>query len=161
MTIVHSVMERIKPSDYPVIDDGRDYGALIIWNMNAHARARTRSPFVPAPAPVQVMQPKFEHKAISGKKTESKKAKKVKFSARNLVAVMLGKTLSYAAILSALDKHYPDHGLTTRNLQTRILTMINSPHIQITRHETPIAEFTLTHVDGEFYVNSERKLAEA
>lgn len=59
-----------------MIDDGCDHTAVIIWNMNAKARARTGSPFVPAPVPVQVMQPKYDRKATTGKKVVKKKPKR-------------------------------------------------------------------------------------
>ena len=139
-----------------VIDDGCDYTALIIWNMNANARARTRSPFVPAPVPVQVMKPKLARSSAKkiDRPASKKKAKTVDFPTSSLAAVMMGKTLSYTGIMAALDKHHPGHGLTKRHLQTRILTMLNSPHVEITRHEKPVPEFTLMHVDGQFYVNS-------
>jgi hypothetical protein len=138
-----------------MIDDGCDHTAVIIWNMNAKARARTGSPFVPAPVPVQVMQPKFDRKA-TGKKGAEKKIKKPGFPAEKLVEVMLGKTLSHSSILAALDINAPGHGLTKHGLQTRITAMLKSPHCQLTRHEKPIPEFTLTYVDPQYYVNSDR-----
>lgn len=151
--------EVIFASSPAVIDDGCDYTALIIWNMNANARARTRSPFVPAPVPLQVMVPKYARTpAKKADKPAAKKKATVDFPMSSLAAVMMGKTLSYTGILSALDKHYPGHGLTKRHLQTRILTMLNSPHVEITRHEKPVPEFTLMHVDGQFYVNSVNQL---
>ncbi|MFV9067741.1 hypothetical protein ABQ366_21045 [Serratia fonticola] len=158
MTIEYPMISYINPGKPVVIDDGYDHTAQILWNMNANARARTRSPFVPAPVPVQVMQPKYDRKVTTGKKVVKKKAKKVDFPASKLAAVMLGKTLSYTAIMAALDKFHPGHGMNRRVLQTRVLAMINSPFVKITRHETPVPEFTLEHVDGQFYVNSERTL---
>ncbi|MHA7847262.1 hypothetical protein [Serratia sp. D1N4] len=150
--------EIVYPNAPYVVDDGCDYTALIIWRMNANARASTRSAFVPEPVPVQVMQPKFSRKAAASKPAAKKKAKKVDFPAKNLVAVMLGKTLSYDAILAKLDRCHPGHGVTIRNLQTRINTMLKSSHCQITRHELPVPEFTLVHVDVQFYTNSEKSL---
>lgn len=135
------------------VDDGCDHTALIIWRMNANARARTCSTYVPMPVPVQVMPAKFS-KAATGKKVTRKKAKKVDFPARDLVAVMIGKTMTYQAILTALDTQHPGHGITVRKLQTRITSMFKSPHAQITRHETPVPEFSLTHVDERFYAKS-------
>lgn len=142
-----------------MIDDGCDHTALIIWNMNSQARARTRSPFVPAPIPARVMNPKYDRKVSTGKKVGKKKAQKVDFPAEKLTEVMYGKSLSYQAIKVALDKKYPGHGLTIRNLQTRILAMINSPYVRITRHEKPVPEFTLDFVDWPFYIASVRALA--
>lgn len=142
-----------------IIDDGCDHTALIIWHMNANARVRSGSTLSRPPVPEQVVAPKFARTPAKASKRASskKKAFTVDFPTRNLAAVMMGKTLSYHGILTALNKHYPDHGLTHRHLQTRILTMINSPHVEITRHEKPVPEFTLTHVDGQFYVNSEKQ----
>ncbi|BEO27459.1 TPA: hypothetical protein ACGD7V_003713 [Serratia marcescens] len=142
-----------------VIDDGCDHTALIIWRMNANARARTGSTFVLPPVPEQVVPPKYAKTATKADKRSvgKRKSSKVDFPTRNLAAVMMGKTLTYRGIMTALDTYYPEHGLTQRHLQTRILTMINSPHVEITRHEKPVPEFTLTHVDGQFYVNSENQ----
>lgn len=137
-----------------IVDDGCDYTALIIWRMNANARARTRSAFVPAPAPVQVMKPKFSKQATTGKPAAKKKAKKAGFPGEKLVAIMLGKTLSHSSILAALDAQAPGHGLTRHVLQARITAMLKSPHCEITRHEKPVPDFTLTRVDPQFYVNS-------
>lgn len=142
-----------------VIDDGCDHTALIIWRMNAGARARTRSAFVLPPVPVQVIKPRHE-KAKPAKKDRTVRAKvkpvKTGFPARNLAAVMLGKTLTFNGVMMALDKHYPGHGLTKRNLQTRLTQMLNSPHVDIVRHEKPTPEYTLKKVDGCYYVNSEK-----
>ncbi|MFC0227439.1 hypothetical protein [Serratia aquatilis] len=139
-----------------VIDDGCDHSALIIWRMNANARACTRSAFVPAPVPVQVVAPKFDLNAYKGKAADKKKAKKEGFPAEKLVAIMLGNTLSHSSILAALDAQIPDHGLTRHVLQARITAMLKSPHCEITRHEKPVPEFTLTRVEPQFYLNSKR-----
>ncbi|WP_273867546.1 hypothetical protein [Serratia odorifera] len=141
-----------------VIDDGCDHTALIIWRMNANARARTRSSFILPPVPVQVVNPII--KATKPVKKErvgraKEKSIKTKFSARNLVAVMKGKTLTCQGVLMALDRHYPGHGMSKRALQARIASMLKSPHIDITRHEKPVPEFTLNNVDGRYYINSE------
>ncbi|HDX9240082.1 TPA: hypothetical protein RQP16_003611 [Klebsiella michiganensis] len=78
-------------------------------------------------------------------------------SAQQLVALMKGKTLSYQGILSAIKKHHPVSGITLRDLQKRISTMLASNHVGIIRHDDmPVPHFTLTSVDPRYYANSEK-----
>ncbi|GKX48004.1 hypothetical protein [Pectobacterium carotovorum] len=137
-------------------DDGCDHTTRIIWTMNANARARTRSPYVPAPAPRQVVSPKFAPNPKSSGRKQKKAKPRVTLDAKSLISVMIGKTLTKTQILAALDKHYPGHGTTLIKLSNRLTSMINSPHVKITRHEKPTPEFTLEKVDKDFYLNSDR-----
>ncbi|EEQ12698.1 hypothetical protein yfred0001_42700 [Yersinia frederiksenii ATCC 33641] len=67
---------------------------------------------------------------------------------------MIGKNLTYTGILTALEKSYPGHGITLRMLQMRMIGLMKSPHVEITRHEKPVPEFTLHSVSDRFYVDS-------
>ncbi|WP_261369607.1 DUF1367 family protein [Yersinia bercovieri] len=106
----------------PVIDDKCDHSSCIIDAWGMAARARCRAPYTPPVKPKKVVIPT----SAATKSEKSKAAKKsntssaLRLKASELVAVMLGKTLTYTGILAALDKSYPDHGITLRMLQMRM-----------------------------------------
>ncbi|QKJ86673.1 hypothetical protein PMPD1_1723 [Paramixta manurensis] len=158
------ITDIIYPQNRSAQDDGRDYTALIIWRMNAGARARTRSAWMPPPEPIKVSEPVClpltEPRENENQQAPQPSAPKNSvghgdFPACNLVSVMLGRTLSYYGIMAALDKHFPEHGLTMHQLRSRVQRMCLSPHIQIDRHATPTPEFTLYQVDRAYYLSSE------
>lgn len=140
----------------PVIDDKCDHSSCIIDAWGMAARARCRAPYTPPIKPKKVVIPTSavtkSEKLKAAKKSNTSSALRLKAS--ELVAVMLGKTLTYTGILAALDKSYPDHGITLRMLQMRMIGLMKSPHVDITRDEKPVAEFTLHSVSERFYADS-------
>ncbi|OVZ87180.1 hypothetical protein CBW54_10490 [Yersinia kristensenii] len=142
----------------PVIDDKCDHSSRIIDSWGIAARARCRAPYTPPVKPQKVAIPfsvvTKSEKPESAKKFNGPTSSALRLKASELVSVMLGKTLTYGGILVAIDKAYPDHGITLRMLQMRMIGLMKSPHVEITRHEKPIPEFTLHSVSECFYADS-------
>lgn len=142
----------------PMIDDKCDHSSRIIDSWGIAARARCRAPYTPPVKPQKVAIPfavvTKSEKPESAKKFNGPTSSALRLKASELVGVMLGKTLTYAGILSALDKTYPSHGITLRMLQMRMVSFVKSPHVKITRHERPVPEFTLHSVSECFYADS-------
>ncbi|HGH0937517.1 MULTISPECIES: hypothetical protein [Yersinia] len=142
----------------PVIDDKCDHTSKIIDSWGIAARARCRAPYTPPVKPQKVAVPVTvvtkSNKPESTKKFNGPISSALRLKASELVGVMLGKTLTYAGILAALDKAYPGHGITLRMLQMRMVSLVKSPHVKIIRHEKPVPEFTLHSVSERFYTDS-------
>ncbi|HHH2003253.1 TPA: hypothetical protein ACPZF7_000930 [Yersinia enterocolitica] len=140
----------------PVIDDKCDHSLCIIDSWGAAARARCRAPYTPPLKPQKVVIPPSKATKVKRPKVVKKSdtSSALRLKASELVAVMVGKTLTYTGILTALEKSYPGHGITLRMLQMRMIGLIKSPHVEITRHEKPVPEFTLHSVSERFYVDS-------
>ncbi|CNK97071.1 MULTISPECIES: hypothetical protein [Yersinia] len=142
----------------PVIDDKCDHSSRIIDSWGIAARARCRAPYTPPVKPQKVAVPVTvdtkSNKLGLTKKFNGPASSALRLKASELVGVMLGKTLTYAGILAALDNAYLGHGITLRMLQMRMVSLVKSPHVKIIRHEKPVPEFTLHSVSECFYADS-------
>lgn len=155
--------ETILTPNSAYVDDGCDWTETILWRMNAGARACSRSVFVPAPHRVQVVQPRMPVKpkkhpapARAAVEPETETAKNT-LSAQALVAIMQGRTLSYQAILAAINREHGDITITLPQLQKRVFALLQSNLVEIHRHDDmPVTHFTLINVDPRFYALSDK-----
>ncbi|KDE37443.1 hypothetical protein AW40_07300 [Kosakonia radicincitans UMEnt01/12] len=69
-------------------DDGCDYTAVILWQMNAGARARSRSAYVPPPRPVQVVKPRVATKATAKAKKATPETSATRFRKTHTAVVI-------------------------------------------------------------------------
>ncbi|MEQ4511788.1 MAG: hypothetical protein ABN480_14440 [Dickeya sp.] len=141
-----------------VIDDGCDYTAVILWQMNQRARAISRSAYIPRPAPIQVTKPR----EAAVKKTRQRKPESTQYRYANtlplesLIAIMTGRWLSSQSILDIIKTEHPQHTISPRALAIRINSMLESPSVDIEKRHITTKEYRLNSVDPVYLERSKR-----